>query len=116
MEKIREILAQNIKEYRKKLGLTQPQLAEKADMSTNSIAMIETCNKYPKPEMLERLAEALEVEPTKLFSTTDSHDEAFEMLHQTIVSDMQQAISEMKQVVKETIKETLTDECKTKKQ
>ncbi|MDR1867062.1 MAG: helix-turn-helix domain-containing protein [Treponema sp.] len=65
---MREILARNFKINRQKLGLTQEQLAEKADVSTHYIAMIETCNKYPKPEMLERLAKALAVEPHQLFS------------------------------------------------
>ncbi|MHB9295756.1 hypothetical protein PilKf_01504 [Pillotina sp. SPG140] len=68
MTGMREILARNFKINRQKLGLTQEQLAEKADVSTHYIAMIETCNKYPKPEMLERLAKALAVEPHQLFS------------------------------------------------
>jgi len=115
MAQIREILAFNIKKYRKILGLTQPQLAEKADVSTHYIAMIETCNKYPKPEMLERIAKALEVEPNQLFSSSDTYDEALERLHQTIVSDMQQALTDMKQAVKQAVKETLNDELKDKK-
>jgi transcriptional regulator with XRE-family HTH domain len=105
MTGIREILARNFKVNRQKLGLTQEQLAEKADVSTHYIAMIETCNKYPKPEMLERLAEALEVEPHRLFSVSDTLDESLERLRQAIVTDM-------KQVVREAIKETLADICK----
>jgi len=111
MARIRNVLAFNIKKYRKILGLTQPQLAEKADVSTHYIAMIETCNKYPKPEMLERLAKALGIEPNQLFASADTYDEALERLHQTIITDMQQAINDMKQVVKDTVKETLTNEC-----
>jgi transcriptional regulator with XRE-family HTH domain len=110
MAHIREILAFNLKKYRKILGLTQPQLAEKADVSTHYIAMIETCNKYPKPEMLERIAKALEIEPNQLFSTADTYDEALERLHQTIITDMQQALKDMKQVVKEAVKDTLNNE------
>jgi transcriptional regulator with XRE-family HTH domain len=102
MTGIREILARNFKVNRQKLGLTQEQLAEKADVSTHYIAMIETCNKYPKPEMLERLAKALEVESHQLFSVTDTFNESLERLHQAIVTDM-------RQVVREAIKETLAD-------
>jgi transcriptional regulator with XRE-family HTH domain len=105
MTGIREILARNFKVNRRKLGLTQEQLAEKADVSTHYIAMIETCNKYPKPEMLERLAKALEVEPHQLFSVSDTLDEPLERLRQAIVTDM-------KQVVREAIQETLADTCK----
>ena len=105
MTGIREILARNFKVNRQKLGLTQEQLAEKADVSTHYIAMIETCNKYPKPKMLEHLAKALEVEPSQLFSVSDTLDESFERLHQAIVTDM-------KQIVREVIKETLAGTCK----
>jgi transcriptional regulator with XRE-family HTH domain len=107
MTGIREILARNFKINRQKLGLTQEQLAEKANVSTHYIAMIETCNKYPKPEMLERLAKALAVEPHQLFSVSDTLDESFERLHQAIISDM-------KQVVRETLKEILSENCKAK--
>jgi transcriptional regulator with XRE-family HTH domain len=105
MAGIREILARNFKVNRQKLGLTQEQLAEKADVSTHYIAMIETCNKYPKPEMLERLAKALEVESHQLFSASDILDESLECLRQALVADM-------KQIVREAIKETFADACK----
>ncbi|MDR1909870.1 MAG: helix-turn-helix domain-containing protein [Spirochaetaceae bacterium] len=107
MTGIREILARNFKINRQKLGLTQEQLAEKANVSTHYIAMIETCNKYPKPEMLERLAKALMVEPHQLFSVSGTLDESFERLHQAIVTDM-------KQIVRETIQETIAENCKAK--
>jgi len=110
MAQIREVLASNIKKYRKKLGMTQPQLAEKADVSTHYVAMIETCNKYPKPEMLERLAKALEIEPNHLFSSADTYDEALERLHNTIIADIQLAINDMKVMVKKSIKEGLSSE------
>jgi transcriptional regulator with XRE-family HTH domain len=105
MTGIREILARNFKLNRLKLGLTQEQLAEKADVSTHYIAMIETRNKYPKPEMLERLAKALEVEPHRLFSPQDTFDEALERLRREIAADM-------KQVVREALRETLAGACK----
>jgi len=105
MANIREILARNFKVNRQKLGLTQEQLAEKADVSTHYIAMVETCNRYPKPEMLERLAQALEVDPHQLFSVSDTLDESFERLREAIVTDM-------KQIVRETIRETLADTSK----
>jgi transcriptional regulator with XRE-family HTH domain len=107
MAGIREVLAANLKENRRKLGLTQEKLAEQADVSTHYIAMIETCNKYPKPEMLERLAKALDIEPHQLFSVSATPEEALERLRRSIVT-------EMKQVVKETIKETFADDGKSK--
>jgi transcriptional regulator with XRE-family HTH domain len=100
MRSIREVLAQNFKMNRLKLGLTQEKLAEKADVSVHYIAMIETCKKYPKPEMLERLAAAFGIEPHQLFSVPDTPDEASARL-------LRQGIIDIKQAVRETIQETL---------
>jgi transcriptional regulator with XRE-family HTH domain len=108
MTNIREILARNFKINRQKLGLTQGQLAEKANVSTHYVAMIETLNKYPKPVMLERLAKALEVEPHQLFSVSNSLDEPFEHLRKLLVADM-------KQVVREALQETFSETVKNAK-
>jgi len=91
---IREVLATNLKEYRRKLGMTQEELAEKANVSTHYIAMIETCKKYPKPDMLEHIAKTLEIEPYKLFSVVSDPNEPFQQLHQKITSDMKQIVNE----------------------
>jgi transcriptional regulator with XRE-family HTH domain len=112
MTGIREVLAANIRENRRKLGLTQEQFAEKAEVSTHYIALIETCNKYPKPEMLERLAQALGVEPLQLFSSTAASYEALERLIQQGISDMKRVAADMQQLVRDTIKETLAENCK----
>jgi transcriptional regulator with XRE-family HTH domain len=44
-------------------------LAERVNTSTNYIALIETEKKFPKPEMLERIAAALGIDPPALFAT-----------------------------------------------
>ena len=76
------------------MGMTQEELAEKASVSTHYIAMIETCKKYPKPGMLEQIAQTLCIEPYKLFSVVADPNEPLERLHQKIVSDMKQIVSE----------------------
>jgi len=91
---IREILANNLKENRRKLGMTQEELAEKAMVSTHYIAMIETCKKYPKPNMLEQIAKSLEIEPHKLFYIESDPNEPLERLHQKIINDMKQIVNE----------------------
>ena len=101
---IREILAGNLKENRRKQGMTQEELAEKASVSTHYIAMIETCKKYPKPDMLEKIAKALEIEPHKLFSLESDPNEPFERLYYRI-------ITEMKQIVSEAVEKILLDKC-----
>jgi transcriptional regulator with XRE-family HTH domain len=102
---IREILAANLKEYRRKMGMTQEKLAEKANVSTHYIAMIETCKKYPKPEMLEHIAKTLEIEPYKLFSVVSDPNEPLEQLHRKIITDM-------KQIVNEAVEKAIDSKCK----
>ncbi|MCL2179725.1 MAG: helix-turn-helix transcriptional regulator [Treponema sp.] len=58
-----------MKAQRHILGITQAVLAEKVDTSTNYIALIESEKSFPTPEMLERIASALEIDSPALFST-----------------------------------------------
>jgi transcriptional regulator with XRE-family HTH domain len=94
MENIRDILAKNIKENRRKRGLTQAKLAEKADITTQYIAMIEVSRKFPTPEMLERIAKALEIETYQLFSADPALEAALERLYQTVANDIEQVVAE----------------------
>jgi transcriptional regulator with XRE-family HTH domain len=68
MTNLRALLANNIKQRRKILGISQAVLAEKVQTSTHYIAQIEQQNKFPSAEMLERIAFALEFDSTELFS------------------------------------------------
>jgi transcriptional regulator with XRE-family HTH domain len=105
MADIKEILAANLKEYRRKKGLTQEKLAEQADMSLHYLAMLELARKFPSGEMLERLATALNIETHQLVEVAVTPEDALERLHQSIVTDI-------KQVVRKTIKESFAEECK----
>ncbi|MDR1867654.1 MAG: helix-turn-helix transcriptional regulator [Treponema sp.] len=102
---IKEILAVNLKEYRRKKGLTQEKLSEKADMSLHYLAMLELGRKFPSGEMLERLANALDIEPHQLVEVSATPEGAMERLHQAIVADI-------KQVVREAVKESIAEHCK----
>jgi transcriptional regulator with XRE-family HTH domain len=113
MGTIRQILADNMRKYRRKQGLTQEKLAEKADVTSQYIAMIEMCSKFPKPEMLERLAKSLEVEPHELFAVTPSPQDELEKIRQDIRQDIRQEFKqEIIDEVVRTIKQTLADDCK----
>ena len=68
---IREVLAANIKKYREALGLSQMQLAEKADISTSLVASIETCTKFPSSTTLNKLTKAFNVDAYQLFLPAD---------------------------------------------
>jgi transcriptional regulator with XRE-family HTH domain len=115
MKKIRDILAENLKKNRRLQGLTQEQLAEKADVSSHYVAMVETCKTFPKPEMLERFAETLGIEPYQLFAVEDDPNEPNERLYKKIVTEMKDMALDIKQSIKETVRETINEECKIKK-
>jgi len=68
MTSLRSLLSFNIKAQRHILGITQAQLAERVNTSANYIALIESEKKFPTPEMLERIALALEIDAPALFS------------------------------------------------
>ena len=69
MTSLRAVLAFNMKAQRHILGITQAQLAEKVETSANYVALIESERSFPTPEILERVAAALEIDAPALFST-----------------------------------------------
>jgi len=64
---IKASLGKNIKYFRSRKGLTQAILAEKADISIIFLSSIERGTKYPKADILGRIANVLEVEVFELF-------------------------------------------------
>jgi transcriptional regulator with XRE-family HTH domain len=64
---IKVILGKNIKSLRARRDFTQAVLAEKADISIIFLSSIERGTKYPKPDILARIAKALGVEVFELF-------------------------------------------------
>ena len=106
MTNIREVLAKNIKAYRSALGLTQANLAEKVNTSTHYIGMIENKKKFPTPEMLERIAAALEIDAPALFSTRAFRAKA---AHKTggrpMVKLQEQAMDDITQVISTLVRE-----------
>ena len=55
-----------IRAFRQKAGLSQDELADRMDLSTPYISMLESGKRYPSIEMLIRIAFALEVRPGAL--------------------------------------------------
>lgn len=67
MTNIRDVLAINLKSFRQARGWSQAFLAEKTKTSTNYIGMLENSVKFPSSEMIQKLAFALDIDPTDLF-------------------------------------------------
>jgi len=62
-----EIFLINLKSFRKNRKITQAKLAELCESSQVYIAEIEIGKKFPSPNMIERIASALDVESYLLF-------------------------------------------------
>ena len=101
MTSLRSVLAFNMKVQRQVLGITQERLAEKVNTSTHYIGMIENEKKFPTPEMLERIAAALEIDAPALFSLKSypSSDAG------TIAKFQEQVLNDIAQVIAYRVKE-----------
>jgi len=67
VNRFRASLAANLKRWRGEQGLTQQELAERCELSTNYLATVEIGGKFPSAETLEKLATSLGVKPYQLF-------------------------------------------------
>jgi len=94
MANIREVLAKNIKEYRRNLGFSQDKLAELSDISSQYLATVETCRKFPTPEVLDRLAKALGIETHELFAFASTPQNELEKLRQDIIEEVVKAVKQ----------------------
>jgi transcriptional regulator with XRE-family HTH domain len=97
-----------MKQQRHVLGITQAGLAEKVNTSTHYIGMIETEKKFPTPEMLERIAAALEIDAPALFSTKSYPSVqagTMAQFQELIVNDITQVIAyRVKEMERETLR------------
>jgi transcriptional regulator with XRE-family HTH domain len=79
---IKAVLGKNIKFLRSRRGFTQAVLAEKADISIIFLSSVERGTKYPKPDVLGRIANALEVEVFELFRGDMVPSDSKELINQ----------------------------------
>jgi len=124
MTSLREIFAYNLKKKRRNCGFSQAKLAEMVNVSTHHIATIETARNYPTLDLVERMANALNIEIYELFTDPLSTPVEMERLYQTVARNIDHLISEgmerifqttaknIEQMVGEAIKNTLADKHK----
>jgi len=63
---IREVLARNLRIYRQERGLSQEELAHRAEIDRTYISALERCVYAASIDVLDKLAVALNVEPADL--------------------------------------------------
>ncbi len=74
MSSLKKLLGKRIKEIRISRKLTQEDLSELTDIGASSISKIESGHFHPTDENLERIANALKVEPYKLYMYNHQKD------------------------------------------
>ena len=69
--KLREIVARNLRQLRNAKGLSQEELADRADINRNYVGLLEREQHAATVDMLEKLAAVLEVDPIVLLRSKD---------------------------------------------
>ncbi len=59
-------LGSNLRDARKRLGLTQEEVAERSGVHATEVSRIEAGKRDPRVSTLQRLATAVEVQPSQL--------------------------------------------------
>jgi transcriptional regulator with XRE-family HTH domain len=95
MAGLKKLLAFNMKERRRYLGISQAALAERVNTSTHYIAMIELERKTPSIYMLERIAAALQMGPQELFSEKKVPEAALRELKASVLQDIERAVDKI---------------------
>lgn len=72
MNSIRETFVNNLKYYRKRKGISQEKLSYAVEKSIAYINQIENKDTWPQPEMVDKIAAALDIPSSALFEETGS--------------------------------------------
>jgi len=70
---LERLVIDNIKRIRKEKGISQEKLAEACNTATSYIGLMEIYRNVPKLSTIERIAEALGVDPLSLFEQKDQY-------------------------------------------
>ena len=92
-QEVKAILGKNIKFFRYRKEYSQSDLAEKADISITFLSNIERGLKYPKPDILSKIADSLDVKIFELFKTEITPDDSRELINR-LFEDMLQKVNQ----------------------
>ena len=103
-QNLRKILAQNIKKQREKLGITQENLAGKADISAAMMNDIEGCRTWISDKTLKKLSSALQIDTYRLLIPEITSGEAIPV---EVVMELSMELHEMLQKYTANVEKTL---------
>ena len=107
---LKNVFISNMKEFRKKEGISQMKLAEYCNTSPTYIGEIEVGKKFPSMDMIEKIALILKIKPYHFFidHTEQNNDINPENIYPKLPRSMQNEIrSELSFSINELIRNTL---------
>lgn len=105
MTSIREIFINNLKFYRKQKGFSQEKLSNAINMSMAYINQIENKGSWPQPEIVDKIAEVLQIQSSLLFMTDASPENLKEFDRENYIDCLSERIfSKIKTVLIEEIR------------
>lgn len=93
---LERIVIDNIKRIRKEKGITQEELAEACNTATSYIGLMEIYKNVPKLSTIERIANALGVEPQVLFQKIDSNsdrEKKIETIKNSVINSIEKELT-----------------------
>ena len=100
-QEIKNALGKNIKYLRFHRQYSQAELAERADISITFLSNIERGLKFPKPDVLAKIAQSLEVEVFQLFKAEIVPNDNKEMINRFSKDISQKVNQAMESVFKQ---------------
>ena len=109
---LKQVFIHNMKEFRKKEGLSQMKLAEYCNTSPTYIGEIEVGKKFPSMEMIEKIAAILRIKPFYFFidRTEQNTETNMDTIYPKLPKSMQNEIrNKLNLSVNELIREILEE-------
>ncbi|MBU0929300.1 MAG: helix-turn-helix transcriptional regulator [Spirochaetes bacterium] len=95
---VRVLLARNMKRYRDILRLSQMELAHRVGCSPTMIGNIEIHKRFPSPGNINKIAGALHIHPSELFSDDSPAIDRIQMVYEVrerLEANIKKAIAEL---------------------
>lgn len=75
---LKKLFGNNVKFYRKQMGLSQQQFAEQCSVVPNYVSEIENGKKFPSSDLIEKISSVLQVSPYVLFMDSKDFSESIQ--------------------------------------
>ncbi|MDR0908865.1 MAG: helix-turn-helix domain-containing protein [Spirochaetaceae bacterium] len=91
---IGDVFSINLKKFRLARRWSQAELAIKTDVSTHYIGFLENATRFPSFDMIQRLASALDIDPTELFRKEINPEESMKNAQKIAYNDVNKALTD----------------------